>query len=90
MKKTISPHIDAGAVVRLREARTKDEWQVALVATHEADPETDRISTECPIGEALLGRRAGETVEVEVPAGVLRYRILSVSWPNLRAARNHP
>ncbi|MBI3260816.1 transcription elongation factor GreA [Candidatus Berkelbacteria bacterium] len=50
-----------------------------LVGSQEADPTNGKISIESPIGKALLNQKAGETVEVEVPAGKTRYQILSIS-----------
>ena len=39
----------------------------------------NRISNESPVGRALLGRKKGEIVDVEVPAGIIKYEILEVS-----------
>ncbi len=50
-----------------------------IVSPHEADPREGKISIKSPIGRALLNRKAGDVVEVEVPAGVLKLRIDSVS-----------
>jgi transcription elongation factor GreA len=49
------------------------------VGSLEADPDQDRISNESPVGRALLGHRAGETVNVVVPAGKIRYSILKIT-----------
>lgn len=71
--------IATGSLVRLHGFSEADEWEVLIVSSAEADPEADRISNECPIGEALLGRRPGDTIFVEVPSGTVQYRVLSVS-----------
>jgi transcription elongation factor GreA len=55
----------------------KDNY--TIVGSAEADPKEGRISNESPVGQALLGKRVGEKVEVKVPAGVLRYTIASIS-----------
>lgn len=68
-----------GSLVRLQSFGDVDAWEVMIVSSAESDPELDRISDECPIGEALLGRRPGDTVFVEVPSGTVQYRVLSVS-----------
>ena len=61
----------------------KDEEGViesyAIVGTAEADPGAGKISHESPIGKALLGLRRGESVEIEIPAGIQRLTILEVS-----------
>ena len=59
--------------------------EVTIVGSDESDPEADRISDQCPIGEALLGRRIGDTVRVEVPQGTVQYRVISVSRPGFEA-----
>lgn len=71
--------IATGSSVRLQGFSEADEWEVLIVSSAEADPEADRISNECPIGEALLGRRPGDTIFVEVPSGTVQYRVISVS-----------
>lgn len=49
-----------------------------IVGSNEADPMAGKISNESPIGQAFIGRAAGETVEVAVPSGTLSYRIVEV------------
>ena len=74
----IRDRVETGSVVTLQQLGKRTRWDVTVVGTHQADPESDRISDQCPIGEALLGRRAGDIIVVVAPAGVTRYRILSV------------
>jgi transcription elongation factor GreA len=49
-----------------------------LVGSHEANPLNGLVSNESPLGMALLGKKVGDTAEVKAPAGIVRYRILSV------------
>ncbi|MFA4909010.1 MAG: GreA/GreB family elongation factor [Candidatus Omnitrophota bacterium] len=49
-----------------------------LVAEVEADYAQNKISVSSPVGKALLGHKAGEVVEIEIPAGTLKYRIESL------------
>ena len=49
-----------------------------IVSPHEMDLEAGKISLKSPIGSALMGRKAGETVVVNVPSGTLRLRIDSI------------
>lgn len=67
-----------GVRVRLRELDTGEEFEYQIVGSAEADPANDRISNESPVGQALLGRRVGEVVEVIAPAGAVRYEIVRV------------
>ena len=49
-----------------------------LVSPHEADLREGKISIKSPIGQALLNKKVGDTVEVQVPAGTLRLRIENI------------
>jgi transcription elongation factor GreA len=49
-----------------------------IVGSAEADPGHDKISNESPVGRALLGKRKGQTVKVEAPAGTIRYTIKAI------------
>ncbi|MBR1968213.1 MAG: transcription elongation factor GreA [Clostridia bacterium] len=62
--------VSLGSKVDLVDEDTNEESTYEIVGTTEADVEMGRISNESPIGNALLGRRAGETVKVAVPAGI--------------------
>ena len=50
-----------------------------MVGSSEADPIAGKISNESPLGGAFMGRREGETVEIEIPSGKIVYRILRIS-----------
>ena len=50
-----------------------------MASPHEANLREGKLSVKSPIGQALLGKRVGDTVEVRVPAGLLRLRIDSIS-----------
>jgi transcription elongation factor GreA len=65
--------------VKLLDMRTNDEFEYLLVSPEEADFELDKISVTSPIGKSLLGREKGECVEIKVPAGLLRYKILDIN-----------
>lgn len=65
-----------GAVVTVSE--DGDEWEVQIVGPLEADPTEDRVSYESPLGAALLGKKPGDVVEAEVPAGKIQYEIVSI------------
>jgi transcription elongation factor GreA len=52
-----------------------------LVRRSEADPAQGRISTESPVGRALLGRRRGDEVEVQTPGGIRALTIVELAAP---------
>jgi transcription elongation factor GreA len=55
-----------------------DEHEFTVVGAHEADPANGKISHESPLGQALIGKKVGEKVEVEAPLGKITYRIVEV------------
>ena len=67
-----------GSAVVLHDLVSSKEVRFVLVDSSEADPSNGKISTASPVGKALVGRYAGDEVEVSVPKGLLRYRIDSV------------
>jgi transcription elongation factor GreA len=81
----VQPHeiptdrVGFGSLVRLKDLDYDDEFDYAVVGSLEADPDQDRISYESPLGQALLGKRVGETVAVSVPGGVnSSYEVVSI------------
>ncbi|MCY3764977.1 MAG: transcription elongation factor GreA [Gemmatimonadetes bacterium] len=68
-----------GATVTLKDRRTGEQIRYTLVSTDEADFEQNKISTQSPVGRALLGKGVGEQVEAKVPVGTLAYEILDIS-----------
>ncbi len=75
------PHGEARLLskVRMLDLKTNEEEEHTLVTQEEADFDNGKLSIKSPIGVALLGKKEGEVVEVKVPAGVLRYKIISVT-----------
>ena len=70
--------VSLGARVKIIDVKSKDEYDYQIVGSAEADPTSNRISNESPVGSALLGHKAGDTVEVEVPGGKIKYMILDI------------
>ncbi|MBI2934856.1 MAG: GreA/GreB family elongation factor [Chloroflexi bacterium] len=67
-----------GNVICLKNVSTGDTAQYKLVDPNEADPSRGKISFISPLGKCILGKLAGEIVEVNAPIGVLRYRIETI------------
>lgn len=65
--------------VKVHDVSYNEEITFTLVSPEEADFEMDKISITSPIGKALLGKKVGDTVEVNVPDGKLKYKILEIS-----------
>lgn len=70
--------ISVGCKVRLYDAEYEEEVEYSIVGSTEANSLQGKISNESPVGAALLGRKIGETVEVETPGGVCFYKILGI------------
>jgi len=69
--------VGLGSTVAIETSRHGEET-FTIVGSAEADVKSGKISFTSPIGRALMGRRAGETVRVQVPAGTLDYTITKV------------
>ena len=70
--------IRLGSKVKVLDLEFEEEESYQVVGSQEADPMNGRISEDSPFGKALLGNAVGDEVQVEAPAGVLRYRILEI------------
>ncbi len=66
-----------GATITLQ-TKTK-EVTYQLVSAHESNPKEGKLSLESPIGQALIGKKAGDTVNVTTPAGEMKYTVLKVA-----------
>ena len=68
-----------GAKVLLKDLDTDEDLEYMLVSQEEADYEAGKISIESPVGKSLLQRKLDDIVEINVPAGTLRYKIAKIS-----------
>ena len=71
--------VGVGNTVKVMNEFLKKEQVITIVGANETDPINLKISSESPIGAALLGKRVGETVSVEVPVGVMKMQILEIT-----------
>lgn len=69
--------IKLGSTVKVHTGKDNEEFTV--VGEWEADPKEKKISHESPLGKALIGKKVGEKVEVEAPAGKIIYTIEQIS-----------
>lgn len=54
------------------------DMEYKIVGSYEADPENCLISNESPIGQALLGKKVGDEIAIQVPAGTMKYKIKKI------------
>ena len=78
-KRLSDDHIQLLSRVEMTNLGNNARMTYTLTSPHEANLREGKISVKSPIGQALMGKRAGDTVSVHVPAGLLRLRIDSVS-----------
>ena len=72
--------VEIGTKVHIRNTKKKsEEHEFTLVGSTESDVSNNRISNEAPLGLALMGRKAGDVVTINVPAGIIDYEILKLS-----------
>ena len=70
-----------GAIVTLKDLDAEEKLKYMMVSPEESDYEENKISILSPIGKGLMGHGKGEELEIEVPAGVLKYKILKIERP---------
>ncbi|AMA74493.1 MULTISPECIES: transcription elongation factor GreA [Aneurinibacillus] len=70
--------VNVGSTVKVRDLEFDEIMEFKIVGSAESDPTQNKISNESPVGLALLGKSKGSIVDVNVPAGVVRYEILDI------------
>lgn len=71
--------VGIGSTVKLLDVEYNEELLYTIVGSAEADPSQNKISNESPVGIALIGQANGSEVDVSVPDGVVKYKILEIS-----------
>jgi len=69
-----------GSTVKLKDLKSKEELEYTIVSELEADIFQNKISTSSPLGSALLDHKLNDTIKFEAPRGIVRYKILKISW----------
>ena len=70
--------VQIGNIVRVLDVEFNEKIEYTIVGSTEVNLAENKISNESPLGEALLGAKKNQTVEVNAPAGVMKYKILSI------------
>ena len=74
--------ISLGSLVKLLDEDFDEEITYSIVGSNQADPLENKISDQSPIGRALMGKKAGDSVTVTAPAGELHFKVLEVTRAN--------
>ena len=78
-KKLDTSCVNIGCTVKLYDEEFDEEVEYSIVGSAEADPMNFKISNESPVGSALIGKKIGDIVEVQIPDGVNKFEILGIS-----------
>ena len=71
--------VQVGNTVKILDMEFEEEEEYTIVGSTEVDLAQNRISNESPIGKALLGAKKNEIVDVNAPAGIIKYKVLSIT-----------
>ena len=74
--------VSIGCSVKILDCEFDEELEYKIVGSTEANSLKGKISNESPVGKALLGKKVGDTVTVETPAGEFSYKVLSIHRAN--------
>ena len=72
-------YVQVGNVVKVFDMEFEEEETYTIVGSTEVDLSQNKISNESPIGAALMGAKKNQIVEVNAPAGVIKYKVLSIT-----------
>ncbi len=67
-----------GATVKLKDMDSGESLEYTLVAEEEADFDANKISIQSPVGSGLVNHKKGDVVEIQVPRGILKYKVLEI------------
>ena len=70
--------ISVGCKVKVYDVEYEEEIEFKIVGSTEANSLEGKISNESPVGKALIGAKKGQTVKVEMPSGVMEYKVLEI------------
>lgn len=74
-----SDEVLIGATVKLKDVDSGEELEYMIVAEEEANFSENKISIQSPVGSGLVNHKKGDLVEIQVPRGILKYKILKIS-----------
>ncbi len=74
--------VSLGSQVTIRDEDTMEEVDYILVGTKEENIFESRISSESPVGAAIMGKKKGQVVGVHTPVGTLNYKIIKIAKPS--------
>ncbi len=79
LKEAPTDKVYLGTTVELQNEKTGDKVKYTFVPENEANVSQGKLAISTPIGKALLGKSVGETAQIQVPAGIIVYKVLNIS-----------
>ena len=70
--------VSIGTTVKVKDLDDGETYEYSIVGANEADPMENKISNESPVGAGLIGMKRNQTATIAIPAGTLRYKIVSI------------
>lgn len=70
--------ISVGCKIKVHDYDFEEDMELKIVGSTEANSLEGKISNESPVGKALIGAHTGDIVEVEMPAGIMKYKVLEI------------
>jgi transcription elongation factor GreA len=71
--------VSVGVYVTLEDTDENEKFKIQIVGSTESDPENDKISEDSPVGRGCIGKKAGDTFEVETPGGLRNFKVIEIS-----------
>lgn len=79
-KNADSSVVGVGAMLEVYDMEFEENMNLKIMGSIESDPTIGQISNESPLGKALIGKEKDDVVEVTTPAGIQKYKILSIKY----------
>lgn len=73
--------VNIGAKVLLKDLNTQEQFAYTILSDEEADFDKNQIGINSPVAQGLLGKKKNQLVEINVPRGTLKYKILDIQLP---------
>jgi len=68
--------VEVGSTIKIKSDKETKEY--SIVGSNEADPGKGRISNESPIGQAFLGKKVGDIIDIKIPHGTKKFKIIAI------------
>ena len=81
--------VNIGVIVTLYDLDLEDEVAYSIVSSRDVDALNNKISDQCPVGKKLVGSKVGDTVTVEIPDGIARYKVLNIEKATVKRSENN-